>query len=295
MISYAQNFEDVMLWRVLKHVENGFYVDVGALSPEFDSVTRWFYEQGWHGINIEPNPEYVGKLNEWRGRDVNLPVAIGESNGVIDINIVSNPGLSTTDPQILAQHVASGFSVRKTTVLLKTLTWVFEHHVPAQQDVHFLKIDVEGGEAAVIRGLDWSRFRPWVVVAEATVPMSKHESHAEWEPTLLENDYEFAYADGLNRFYVAREHADLRAGFDYPPNVFDTFVLASQIRAEEKIKALEAVLAEGDNELRQDLARLRAAEAQFKQTAMILEQMERSRSWRLTRPLRLLSNLFLKN
>ena len=29
-ISYAQNFEDVMLWRALKHVENGFYIDVGA-------------------------------------------------------------------------------------------------------------------------------------------------------------------------------------------------------------------------------------------------------------------------
>ena len=26
-ISYAQNFEDVMLWRALKHVEKGFYID----------------------------------------------------------------------------------------------------------------------------------------------------------------------------------------------------------------------------------------------------------------------------
>lgn len=295
MISYAQNFEDVMLWRALQHVANGFYVDVGALSPEFDSVTRWFYEHGWRGVNIEPNPEYVGKLNEWRARDVNLPVAIGDSNGMIDINIVSNPGLSTTDSNILAQHVESGFTVQKIPVRMKTLSWVFENHVPEHQAVHFLKIDVEGGEAAVIRGHDWSRFRPWVVVAESTVPMSKIENHADWEPILLRNDYDFVYADGLNRFYVAREHEALRAGFAYPPNVFDEFTLASQVRAEEKIKALEAVLAEGDNVLRHDLARLRAAEAQFKQMAATLEQMEHSRSWRLTRPLRLLSNLFLKH
>ena len=33
-VSYAQNGEDVVLWRALSHVENGFYVDVGAADPE---------------------------------------------------------------------------------------------------------------------------------------------------------------------------------------------------------------------------------------------------------------------
>ena len=30
VISYAQNFEDVMLWRALQHVGTGYYVDIGA-------------------------------------------------------------------------------------------------------------------------------------------------------------------------------------------------------------------------------------------------------------------------
>ena len=42
-VSYAQNFEDVMLWRALKHVENGYYVDIGAQDPVFDSVSLAFY------------------------------------------------------------------------------------------------------------------------------------------------------------------------------------------------------------------------------------------------------------
>ena len=33
-ISYAQNYEDVILWRALRDVEHGFYVDVGAADPE---------------------------------------------------------------------------------------------------------------------------------------------------------------------------------------------------------------------------------------------------------------------
>jgi hypothetical protein len=44
-ISYAQNLEDVMLYRALKHVECGFYIDVGAQHPVIDSVTKAFYDR----------------------------------------------------------------------------------------------------------------------------------------------------------------------------------------------------------------------------------------------------------
>jgi len=44
IVSYAQNFEDVMLARAFPGAE-GFYVDVGANDPDIDSVTRVFYER----------------------------------------------------------------------------------------------------------------------------------------------------------------------------------------------------------------------------------------------------------
>jgi hypothetical protein len=46
-ISYAQNFEDVMLERAFADLAEGFYVDVGAWDPDLESVTRHFYERGW--------------------------------------------------------------------------------------------------------------------------------------------------------------------------------------------------------------------------------------------------------
>jgi hypothetical protein len=89
--------------------------------------------------------------------------------------------------------------------------------------IDFLKIDVEGWEEAVIRGGDWQRFRPRVVLVEATQPNSPRPSHAAWEPLLLEAGYLFAYFDGLNRYYVRKEDEDLLAHFATPPNVFDKF------------------------------------------------------------------------
>lgn len=68
-ISYAQNFEDVRLWRALNSFECGFYIDVGATDPAHDSVTKAFYDHGWSGINVEPMQNYYDALRQQRPRD----------------------------------------------------------------------------------------------------------------------------------------------------------------------------------------------------------------------------------
>ena len=66
IISYAQNFEDVLLWRALGHIEHGCYVDIGAHDPVVDSVSKVFYEHGWRGIHVEPLPVYCDALRRDR-------------------------------------------------------------------------------------------------------------------------------------------------------------------------------------------------------------------------------------
>ena len=257
-ISYAQNFEDVMLWRALKHIECGFYIDIGAWSPDLDSVTKAFYERGWHGINVEPNPQFHRQLEERRPRDTNLCLAVGDHEDVLVINFLSNSGLSTIDDTIANRHQQAGWEVDRQPVKVTTLAALWKTHVHQEQEVHFLKVDVEGLEAAVLGGNNWSKNRPWVVVVEATLPMSQEESHQIWEHILLNANYEFAYADGLNRFYVANEHADLLPAFKYPPNVFDDFLLSHQQEAEAKAQEAETRAAE--QEQRAITAENRAAE-----------------------------------
>ena len=41
--TYAQFLEDVILYRGLRDVQNGFYIDVGAYRPEENSVTKLFF------------------------------------------------------------------------------------------------------------------------------------------------------------------------------------------------------------------------------------------------------------
>ena len=72
MKSFAQNFEDVILWRAFRNVDNGFYIDLGAGDPISDSVSHWFYRAGWTGIDVEPNSVYFEKLAASRSRNLVL-------------------------------------------------------------------------------------------------------------------------------------------------------------------------------------------------------------------------------
>lgn len=220
---HAQNFEDVYLWRALRHVENGRYVDVGAHDPDVDSVTRVFYEHGWRGINVEPVPHMYERLTERRPNDVCVRAACGEREAELSLYEVVNTGLSTLDGEQAERFRAEGLSVVEHKTPVTTLDTLLTSH--GGDPVHFLKIDVEGAEAAVLAGCDFGRWRPWILVIEATAPRSQRLTSDAWEPMVLGAGFEKVYFDGLNNYYVADEHPEIKASFGLPPNVFDEFVL----------------------------------------------------------------------
>src|SRR5258707_4977457 len=116
-VSYAQNCEDVVLWRALKDVDRGFYVDCGAYHPTQHSVTRAFYERGWRGINVEPLPALIREFAEQRTSDFNLAVALSDkAEEAVEFYEVANTGLSELDPQLAPQHARTGFRNHKITV-----------------------------------------------------------------------------------------------------------------------------------------------------------------------------------
>ena len=73
LISYARNLEDVMLWRALRQVEKGCYIDLCARDHAIDSVSLAFYEKGWRGINITSNAEAAVTLSNARPGESALP------------------------------------------------------------------------------------------------------------------------------------------------------------------------------------------------------------------------------
>ena len=241
MISYAQNFEDVMLERVFKQQATGFYIDIGVWDATADSVTKHFYDKGWSGINVEPLPNNFQRIVAARPRAINLNLAASSHFGPLVFHNVRDTGLSTLRAEQAGRHAEMGLDVSEMTVPTKTLKDICAEHA-ASTVIDFLKIDVEGADADVIHSGDWETFRPRIVVVEATLPNSPIESFSDWEPVLLEHGYIFAYFDGLNRFYYREEEPQLRDFFRVPPNVFDDFVLYRTYSAEQNADRLERQL-----------------------------------------------------
>lgn len=316
--SYAQNFEDVVLWRALQDVEQGRYVDVGAQHPIVDSVSKAFYERGWRGIHVEPAPEYAEMLRTDRPDETVLQLALSDREGPLELHLISGTGLSTAVSKYAEAHAMNhGFSHE--TIEVQALPMKDALASLAGQDVHWLKIDVEGMEEQVLRGWDSTRLRPWIVLVEATAPLSREATYASWEPMLLAAGYVFAYFDGLNRFYIAQEHADRIDALTVPPNVLDdvelsglsgpwcralnTRLLSAEREyqdAKSRLSDLHERLAKAEARAKRSASRLaaleRAAEAarnraiQAEQratsTSQHLQAVLGSTSWRVTAPLR---------
>ncbi|MCT0203030.1 FkbM family methyltransferase [Synechococcus sp. CS-602] len=272
-----------MLWRALKHVEKGFYVDIGAQDPLVDSVSLAFYEHGWRGVNVEPTQQYSELLKLARPDEIVMQVAIGNQSGTLKFYEFADTGLSTAVTDLALRHQEEGFRYHETLVPVISLDMLFDRI--GVQDIHWMKIDVEESEGPVLESWQSELMLPWVLVIESTRPLTQDKSYNEWEQLLLRKGYKFVYFDGLNRFYVSHRHFELVSSFSSPPNVFDGFVLSGSAShpfcrfVENKVQQAENKAQQAESKALRVLA---TADQYHAQLAAVLA----STSWHLTKPLR---------
>lgn len=230
MVSFADNFEDVLLQRAFEGQPQGFYIDVGSYGPVEHSVTKHFYAKGWRGINIEPNPAPFAEIQADRARDINLNIGLSDQAG--ELTILAAPGAcwSTNRDLLTGFFQANDSDIVPHQIPVQTLAEIWDKHVPAGMTVDFLKVDVEGHEGPVFRGGDWARHRPRVIVAEAM-------GFEEWEAIVLEAGYHFTLFEGINRFYVRDEDAHLIPRLKSPANATDCFLIYGYLKRINELQA----------------------------------------------------------
>jgi FkbM family methyltransferase len=198
LVTYAQNREDLYLWALVGHVERGTYVDVGAYDSTLHSVTRLFYDRGWHGINIEANARRMASFLRDRPGDINLCTGVSSAPGTATFREYPDyDGMSTLDPGMKHLHEAVDRPFVDREVPVTTLAAVLSEH--GVRHVDFLKVDVEGHELAVLQGNDWNAVRPTVVTFEGV-------GGQEVIDYMSALGYRLEFFDGLN-YYMVDESA----------------------------------------------------------------------------------------
>jgi FkbM family methyltransferase len=167
--SFSQEGEDIALARIFDGQADGFYVDVGACHPKRFSNTFFFYRRGWRGINIDATPGSMEAFRKMRPRDVNLEMAVGETESSLRIHLYRDPAFNTFSTRLVEKREKRDPDCKpesSVTLVTRSLRSILEQHVSAGQAIDFMSVDVEGMDLAVLRSNCWERFRPRCVIAE---------------------------------------------------------------------------------------------------------------------------------
>lgn len=202
-----------MLEKVLGPKTDGFYIDIGAYDPHVLSNTKRFYQQGWRGINVEPNKFCHANFMKERPRDLNLNVGIDKERGELEFYVINPPTLSTFSQEEATGHEKRGHQIiSRDRVKVITLADLFLDHVKEKQ-VDFMSIDAEGLDLSVMESNDWNRWRPEVICIEVgdlasrdSIPLRTKQiiefmNHIRYQPIQTTR----LYGSPLNMIFVAKE------------------------------------------------------------------------------------------
>jgi len=161
---YSEYGEDIILNFYLPQ-KSGFYIDIGAFHPHRHSVTKSFYKRGWHGINIEPNPDAIKAFHKARKRDINLNIGVSNISGELDYySFNKHPDCNTFDATRLEE--LKGYEASVLKIKVDTINNLLGIYLPVEQSIDFLTIDVEGFEYKIIESLDFEKYLPKHILLE---------------------------------------------------------------------------------------------------------------------------------
>ena len=233
IIIFSQEGEDIILYHMLKNVgvSNIRWIDVGANDPIIISVTKFFSIWGGRGLNVEPQPRYIKLLNDDRPNDINVQAGISDKDGTL---MLHGDGTGATF------DIQNGDTQKdiRIEVPVMTMTNLCDKFIEPQAEIHFLKIDVEGWERQCLLGLDFTKYRPWIICVESMKPGTDIPAHEEWEGIILSNGYILAGMGGINRYYVAKERREVINDYKSLDELKEQYSITHYGEYELQIKAL---------------------------------------------------------
>lgn len=162
MIDYSQFGEQSILSDLLTKT-TGVYIDIGAHNGIECSNTRFLWERGWSGILVEPTKRHIEIVKNYPERATVFPYAVSDYIGCTDFYDIDNP----VDGRSAFYDL--GLPSQKITVHVTTWSGLLELIKIAGvkiEDVEMLSIDTEGQDFTILKQIDFSAFKPKVVVVE---------------------------------------------------------------------------------------------------------------------------------
>ncbi len=161
-VAFAQEGEDVLLWRIIENHQNGpgTFVDVGCNHPWSHSNTALFYLKGWSGVAIDPNPDFGDEFAASRPRDVFVNAGISDERGILRYHRFDQPLYNTFCEERRMELESRKISALRESVdvEVRPLREVLHTVWGTGKPIDLLSIDAEGFDERILRSHDFERF-----------------------------------------------------------------------------------------------------------------------------------------
>lgn len=165
--SFSQEGEDLLLRRIFENKKYGFYIDIGAHHPQRFSNTYIFYQKGWRGINIEPNPEMHELFLKIRRKDINIRTGVSEKPDQLKYYMFHEAALNTFDGRLAHEYQNNAYKIKEEIIVgVCRLDDLLSSVMAPGINIDFMSIDAEGYDLSVLKSNNWELFRPKILLIE---------------------------------------------------------------------------------------------------------------------------------
>lgn len=170
--SYSQCYEDVIVDSLLRaHVKiNGAptgiaFVEIGANHPVCTSSSYLFKKKyGIRSYLVEANPKLIPALEKYRPGDVIINAAVVDNDEpTVDFYVSTNNETSSLDKQFVTVRTP-GIDEKITVNTIRAN--VIMEQAFAEADTVLLTVDVEAYDLKILQDIDWTKYRPIIVIVE---------------------------------------------------------------------------------------------------------------------------------
>jgi FkbM family methyltransferase len=191
--SFSQNKEDLIIEKILQKKIIS-YIDIGSNHPIKFNNTYRFYLHGARGINIEPNLSLIKKYQKIRPKDKNLHLGLAKQNGSSMFYQLDPDVNSTFSQQHVKEKIKEGcIKTNQYSVKISTLKQIFQKYYK-NRNVDLVSIDTEGYDYQILKGNDWSQYRPRIICIE--------DNSIETQKLLINLNYSLKFITINNSIYL---------------------------------------------------------------------------------------------
>ena len=163
--TYAMEGEDLEIVKILKNIDNGFYVDAGGFHPLDRNNTYLLYKKNWRGINIDLSEFSIDLFNFIRPEDININVAVTNEDGEINFYYMKKLSQLSTIKKDIAVKGMHGV-IKEKKINSKKLTTIIDNTKFKNKKIDFLNIDLEGADFDALKSLNFEIYRPKLICVE---------------------------------------------------------------------------------------------------------------------------------